>query len=183
MGRSESSFQSPSRAELSPLSFLRRSASVWADLPAVRSGARSWSYAELAGRVARLTGALAGRIAPGDRVAAILPNVPPLLELHYGVPGAGGVLVPLNYRLSPAEYRYILEHSGTSLVFIDVSLRDKLAGAIDAETIWVDPEGGPDCPYEQLVPAASQPSRDRRQMRMTCSRSITPQAPPGGRRG
>jgi acyl-CoA synthetase (AMP-forming)/AMP-acid ligase II len=41
-----------------------------------------------------------------DRVAALCPNVPALLELHHAVPEAGGVLVAINVRLSPDEIRY-----------------------------------------------------------------------------
>src|SRR5258705_6390951 len=88
--------QLPSDAPLTPLSFLERSALVWADRPAVTDGGRTWTYAEHHERVRRLAGALRDElaVAAGDRVAALLPNVAPLLELHYAVPGAGAVLCP-----------------------------------------------------------------------------------------
>src|SRR5437764_5315108 len=107
-----------SHAPLTPLSFLERSSEVWAQRPAVRDGARSWSYAEHADRVRRLANALRTElgIAGGDRVATLLPNVSSMLELHYAVPGAGAVLVPLNTRLAPPDYAYILAHSGARAV-------------------------------------------------------------------
>ena len=82
------------RTELSPVSFLRRSAYVYPDKVAVVHGERRITYRQLDERVNRLASALilAG-IAPGDRVAFLAPNIPPLLEAHYGVPAAGAVLV------------------------------------------------------------------------------------------
>src|SRR5688572_3028528 len=98
-------------AALTPLSFLDRSAVVWADRHAVVEGERRWTYAELAARVGRAAGALRHElgVAPGDRVGCLLPNVAAALEMHYAVPGVGAVLVPLNTRLAAAEYAYILE--------------------------------------------------------------------------
>ena len=71
------------------------------------------TYAELRERVNRLASALRARgLERHDRVAALCPNVPELLELHHAVPAAGGVLVAINMRLSADEIGYILEHSG-----------------------------------------------------------------------
>jgi fatty-acyl-CoA synthase len=146
------------RAELSPLSFLRRSAEVWAERPAVRSGDRTRTYAELADRVGRTIGALRREfgIEPGGRIATILPNVPAMLELHYAVPGCGGVLVPLNTRLAPPEYDYILGHSGAEVVFADARLRDDLGAALGSRrVIWVDDSRPSECGYEQLLEGGS----------------------------
>ena len=151
-----------SDASLSPLAFLTRSAEVWADRPAIIDGSRAFTYAEHHARVRRLAGALrAGLgIGAGDRVAALLPNVTAMLELHYAIPGAGGVLVPLNTRLAAAEYAYILEHSGARAVVASTALRSQVEDAL-AElpgggpvVVWVDPVGGA-CEYEQLIDAAT----------------------------
>ena len=93
-------------APLTPLSFLERSADVWAARPAVVDGTRSWTYAEHHERVRRAAGVLRNAlgIAGGDRVATLLPNLAAMLELHYAVPGAGGVLVPMNTRLTGTDY-------------------------------------------------------------------------------
>ena len=101
-----------SRTELDPVSFLHRSATVHPERIAVVDGERHVTYAELRERVNRVAFALRSEgLERHDRVAALCPNVPALLELHHAVPAAGGVLVAINVRLSPDEIRYILEHS------------------------------------------------------------------------
>jgi fatty-acyl-CoA synthase len=144
-------------ATLTPLRFLQRSEDVWADRPAVRDGDRLWSYAEHGGRVRRAAGALAGElgIGEGDRVAVLLPNVAAALELHYAVPGAGGVLVPLNTRLAADDYAYILGHAQPRAIVVHPSRREVLEDALarmDGErprVIWDDGE------YDDLLAAAS----------------------------
>jgi fatty-acyl-CoA synthase len=143
---------------LTPLSFLERSASVWADRIAVRDRERQWTYREHHDRVGRAVTVLSELgVRSGDRVATILPNVAGLLELHYAVPGAGAVLVPLNTRLTADDYDYILEHSGARVVVAAASLRDSLAETLTRRairTIWLDqddPEGGD---YGALLAAA-----------------------------
>ncbi|MGX6449189.1 AMP-binding protein [Patulibacter sp. S7RM1-6] len=145
-------------APLSPLSFLLRSAGVWAERPAVVDGERVWTYAEHLGRVRRAAGALLARgVAPGDRVATVLPNVPAMLELHYAAPGAGAVLVPLNTRLAAGEYEYVLAHSGATLLVAWTALRETLRPALDAlgaaapDVIWVAPHGDADDGWEDLL--------------------------------
>jgi fatty-acyl-CoA synthase len=140
-------------AVLTPMRFLERSASVWADRPAVVDGERTWTYAEHRDRVERAAGALAALgVQPGDRVALLLPNVHSMLELHYAVPGIGAVLVPLNTRLTPEDYAYILEHSGARLTVVAPDLRDKLGSS--AQIV----EAGE---YERLL-AEAQPTELRR---------------------
>ena len=110
-------------SKLTPLTFLERSAVVFADKTAVRYGDRQWSYAELRRRVHRLAGALRNAgVQPGDRVACLLPNTPPLLEAHFGVPLAGAVLVAVNTRLKGAEIAYILDHSEAKILIVDSEL-------------------------------------------------------------
>src|SRR5262245_22139759 len=92
------------RTELSPVSFLTRSAYVFPDKDAVIHGARRYTYRELQTRVNRLASALRGAgLAKHDRVAFLCPNIPAMLEAHYGVPAAGGVLVAINTRLNSDE--------------------------------------------------------------------------------
>jgi acyl-CoA synthetase (AMP-forming)/AMP-acid ligase II len=112
-----------SRTELDPTSFLHRSAAIRPDRVAVIDGELRRSYAELHDRVNRLASALRARgLRRHDRVAVLCPNTAELLELHYAVPVAGGVLVAINFRLSAAEVGYILEHSGSRLLFVDTEL-------------------------------------------------------------
>ena len=89
------------RTELTPVSFLERSACVFPDKVAVIHGGRRYTYRQFEERVNRLASALrSAGLAKHDRVAFLCPNIPAMLEAHYGVPGAGGILVAINTRLS-----------------------------------------------------------------------------------
>ncbi|RTL62936.1 MAG: long-chain-fatty-acid--CoA ligase [Pseudonocardiaceae bacterium] len=109
--------------ELTPLAFLRRSAEVYPDKAAIVYGDRRHTYADFAAETTRVAHALRGSgVGPGDRVAYLLPNVPEMLVAHFAVPLAGAVLVAINTRLSTEEVRYILDHSGSSLLVVDAAL-------------------------------------------------------------
>jgi acyl-CoA synthetase (AMP-forming)/AMP-acid ligase II len=84
--------------------------------PALRFGERRWSYAEFHQRVTRVAEALGALAEPGERVAILARNCPEYLECCYGVPAAALVLTLVNFRLSPAEIRYVLADSGASVV-------------------------------------------------------------------
>ena len=123
------------REGLTPLSFLARAAAAFGDRPALVHGARRWTYRELNGRVRRLASALrAAGLAPGDRVAVLAPNSPVLLESHFGVPLAGGVLVAVNTRLAAEEIGYILEHSGARFLLVDTALSSLVAPVLTRST-------------------------------------------------
>src|SRR3990170_7358502 len=86
-------------APLTPVSFLTRSAAVYASKPAVIHGERTVTYAEFYARCRRLASALTRHgIGVGDTVTLMAPNVPAMLEAHYGVPMAGAILNAPNYR-------------------------------------------------------------------------------------
>ena len=96
---------------LTPLTFLARAAAVYPDHPAIIHGARSFTYRDFYARTRRLASALARRcIKRGDTVAAVLANTPPMLEAHYGVAMAGGVLNTINTRLDAAIIAFTLDH-------------------------------------------------------------------------
>ncbi|MDA0982066.1 MAG: AMP-binding protein [Proteobacteria bacterium] len=107
-------------APLSPLGFLPRAAEIHPDRVAVIHGAKRFTYAEFFRRAQRLASALhkAG-IHKGDVVAAMLPNVPAMLEAHYGVPVLGAVLNTLNTRLDADTIAYILQHGEAKTVITD----------------------------------------------------------------
>ena len=116
------------RTELSPVAFLRRNAYVHPDKTAVVHGKRRYSYAVFSERVNRLSSALlAAGLEKHDRVAFLVPNIPPLLEAHFAVPAARGVLVAINTRLGKAEIDHILQHSGARLLFVDRALYPQIA--------------------------------------------------------
>ena len=112
--------QKVSFQNLSPLSFLDRSTFVYPNKVAITYGDQKYTYAQFYERVKRLAGALrqAG-VEKGDRVAFFLPNIPPMLEGHYGPLWIGAVLVAINYRLSSREISYILNHSGAKVLVFD----------------------------------------------------------------
>jgi fatty-acyl-CoA synthase len=83
-------------------------------------------------RCDRWSSALQGLgVAPGDRVATIAPNTHAQLEAFYAVPQAGAVLVPINYRLTPDDFVYIVNHSGTSVVCADRDYLDAVDSVRD----------------------------------------------------
>jgi fatty-acyl-CoA synthase len=105
---------------LTPLLFLERAAAVFPEQLAVVHGALRRPYRELRDRCVRLASALAARgIGRGDTVAAILPNIPEMLECHYGVPMAGAVLNTVNTRLDADTIGYILSHGEARAVIVD----------------------------------------------------------------
>ena len=105
---------------LSPLSFLDRTVRVCPSRPAVVYGALRRDWATFAERCRRLASALAAHgIRRGDTVAAMLPNVPEMLECHFAVPMAGAVLNAINTRLDAPAIRFILQHGGARAVVVD----------------------------------------------------------------
>ena len=127
---------------LSPLSFLERSAMVYPDKTAVVHGLRRFTYAELHARCRRLAGALAGRgVGVGDTVSLMAPNVPEMLEAHFGVPMCGAVLNALNYRLDADTIRFILGHAETKVLVTDREFSPVIARALegmDAPPLVID---------------------------------------------
>ena len=124
----------PARANfqpLTPLTMLERAASVFPDHIAVIHGKQRTAYAQFYRRCRRLASALAKHgIGKNDTVAAMLANTPPMLEAHYGVPMAGGVLNALNTRLDPASIAFMLEHGGAKILITDREFSATVAEAL-----------------------------------------------------
>jgi 3-(methylthio)propionyl---CoA ligase len=105
---------------LTPLTFLKRSALVFPDKIAMIHGDWRLSYAAFYERARRLASALVNSgVCAGDTVAVMAPNVPALLEAHYGVAMAGGVLNAINIRLDAAAVRFILGHGAARVMIAD----------------------------------------------------------------
>jgi fatty-acyl-CoA synthase len=116
---------------LTPLSFLQRSSTVYPDKTAVIHGDHHYSYREFADRCRRLAGALTAHgIGRGDTVSVMAPNVPAMLEAHYGVPMTGAVLNALNYRLDAATISFILDHAQTKVLITDREFSETIAEAL-----------------------------------------------------
>ncbi len=105
---------------LTPLSFLERAALTYPDHPAVIHGSLRRTYSELYTRSRRLASALVARnVGRGDTVSVILPNAPPMLEAHYGVPMTGAILHSMNTRLDAAIIAFQLDHAETKVLITD----------------------------------------------------------------
>jgi fatty-acyl-CoA synthase len=131
---------------LTPLAFLERAAHVWPQRTAVIHGDLRRSWRETAARCRRLALALRRRgIGKGDVVSVLAPNVPGLLEAHYGVPMAGAVLNALNIRLDAATIAFILDHAQSRVLIADTGfhevVRDAL-GRLGRDILLVDLDEG-----------------------------------------
>jgi fatty-acyl-CoA synthase len=116
---------------LTPISFLARSAAVYPDKTAVIHGDMRFSYKTFYTRCCRLSSALKKRgIGTGDTVAVMAPNIPPLLEAHFGIPMCGAVLNALNIRLDADTVAFILEHGEAKLLIADRQYADVVRAAL-----------------------------------------------------
>jgi fatty-acyl-CoA synthase len=116
---------------LSPLSFLERAAEVYPQRTAVVHGGLRRTWAQVHERCRRLGSALrrAG-LGKGDTVAVMLPNVPPMVEAHFGIPMAGAVLNTLNTRLDPEAIAFMLDHGEAKAVIVDPEFAGVMEKAI-----------------------------------------------------
>ena len=153
---------------LTPLDFLVRARRYFPDREGVvqwHDGQRSsWTYAQFAERCDRLAWLLSGElgVVPGEPVAWLCGNVHELLEAYYGVLLAGGVLLPLNIRLAPAEQRAILEHSGATVLLRAVEHPDPDASGVRTVLIGDELEAlltaQPDEPFPTPIVDESAPA-------------------------
>jgi fatty-acyl-CoA synthase len=145
-----------SRTELNPVDFLRRAAYVYSDKTAVVDGGRRYSYGQLAERSWRLANALrSAGLRKGDRVATLLFNSAAMLEAHFGVPAAGGILVAINSRLASPEVGYILEHSGARFLLLETELEPLVAPLVLSDTTVIACDRDPsEDQYEHFLAAA-----------------------------
>ncbi|UDM51996.1 AMP-binding protein [Cupriavidus sp. MP-37] len=105
---------------LTPLYFLKRAADVFPERAAVIYRDRRYTWRQYAQRCYALARALiAAGIERGDTVSIIAPNIPEMLEAHFGVPLSGAVLNCINIRLDAPAIAFILQHSETRLLFVD----------------------------------------------------------------
>ena len=118
---------------LSPVSFVERSAEVFADLPAVVHGQRRYTWAQTRERSARLAAALAALgVQRGSTVSVMLPNTPEMVEAHYAVPALGAVLNTLNTRLDAALLAWQMNHCEASVLITDREFAPVMVQALAA---------------------------------------------------
>ena len=142
---------------LTPLEFARRTRKLYSAREAVVDGDLRLTYAQFFERCDRWSSTLISLgVKQGDRVAYIAPNTHAMLESFYAVPQIGAICVPLNYRLMPNDFVYLINHSGARVVcahadYLDAveSIRSELKGVIafvaleGAKSGWLD--------YETLI--------------------------------
>ena len=117
---------------LSPLSFIRRAASVYPDRAAVVHGNIRRNWAETYARTRQLASALSQRgIGIGDCVAVMAPNIPQMLEAHFGIPMTGGVINALNTRLDASTIAFILDHGEAKILLTDTEFAPTIKEALE----------------------------------------------------
>ena len=139
--------------------WLRRNAHWHCSKEALVDGERRVTYGELNDRANRQAAALVAEgLVKGDRVAVVLNNSLEAVEALAAAAKGGFVHVPINVRLSAREVGEILRDSGTRVLLIDATYRDRLDGIGDCpkrlRTIIVEP-GETASDYESWLAAHS----------------------------
>ncbi|MBI3700451.1 MAG: acyl-CoA synthetase [Afipia sp.] len=117
---------------LSPVSFLVRSASVYPDHVSAVYEDRSFTWSQIYDRCKRFASFLAKRgIGHGDTVAAMLPNIPAMNELHFAVPMTGAVLNALNIRLDASAIAFQLDHGAAKIILVDPEFAGVISDALN----------------------------------------------------
>jgi 3-(methylthio)propionyl---CoA ligase len=120
---------------LTPLSFLARTAAIYPNHVSTVYEGRVFTWAQTHERCRRFASFLAGRnIGRGDTVAAMLPNIPAMNEVHFAVPMAGAVLNALNIRLDAASIAFQLDHGGAKIILVDPEFAGVIAEALTLMT-------------------------------------------------
>src|SRR5882672_7529277 len=146
---------------LTPLEFARRARRLYPSREAVIDSDRRLTYEQFFDRCDRWSSALQSLgVKQGDRIVYIAPNTHAQLESFYAVPQIGAVLVPVNFRLTPDDFAYIINHSGARVVCAHqdyLEAVDSIRGQLPRARSFVALEGSrPDWfEYERLVAAAS----------------------------
>ncbi len=143
---------------LSPLSLLRRAASIYPDKTAVIQHQRRLTWGEVFDRCQRFAAALSKRgIGKGDTVAILSANTPEMFEAHFAIPMAGAVLNAINMRLDAATVSFILQHGEAKLLLVDKEFGPLAESALELmssppEVVHID---DPNCDVGHLVGANS----------------------------
>jgi fatty-acyl-CoA synthase len=116
---------------LTPLSFLARTAAIYPDHVSTVYEDRVFTWSQTLARCRRFASYLAGRgIGAGDTVAAMLPNIPAMNEVHFAVPMAGAVLNALNIRLDAPSIAFQLDHGGARIILVDPEFAGVISEAL-----------------------------------------------------
>jgi fatty-acyl-CoA synthase len=123
-------------APMTPLSLIERTAQVYPHRLAIVHGALRQDWQTTYQRCKQLASALKKHgIGRGDTVAVMLPNTPPMVEAHFGVPMAGAVLNALNTRLDPEAIAFMLQHGEAKAIIIDPEFSRTMKKALEIAQI------------------------------------------------
>lgn len=148
---------------LTPMEFARRARRLYADREGVVDGPLRLTYGQFFERCDRWSSALqALGVRQGHRVVYIAPNTHAQLESFYAVPQIGAVLVPLNYRLTPGDFAYMINHCGAHVVCVHedyLDAVDSVRGQLNEVQHYVALEGSRPgwIEYETTLRAARPP--------------------------
>ena len=116
---------------LTPLSFLARSAAVYPNHTSTVYEGRRFTWSETYDRCRRFASYLSSKgIGVGDTVAAMLPNIPAMNEVHFAVPMLGAVLNALNIRLDAPSIAFQLDHGGARIILVDPEFSGVISEAL-----------------------------------------------------
>lgn len=127
----------------------------------------------------------------GERVLFVCPNTPSILEGHFAVPLAGGVIVCVNTRLKPEEIGYIVQHCGARFAVLDkesASLKESMLSEWGVEKVIIDQDSGKvaECEFSAMLDKAPkrtwwdfEPLEDEDEMIAICYTSGTTGNPKG----
>ncbi|HKV38635.1 MAG TPA: AMP-binding protein, partial [Blastocatellia bacterium] len=150
---------------LTELDFLKRALAVFGDKEAIVCGSHRLTYTQLGERTRRYANALRSlRVEKGDRVAILSQNCHRMIEAYFGAPQIGAISLPMNFRLVPDDFEYMLNHSGAKVVIVEAGLehlidpiRNNLStvekfirasdSSLESNDAWLD--------YEELLSEAS----------------------------
>ena len=123
---------SANHTPITPLLFLERSAEIYPNKTAIIHGKLRQTWGQTYERCRRLASALQKQgIGLGDTVAVMLPNTPPMVEAHFGVPMSGAVLNSLNTRLDPESIAFMLNHGEAKVVIVDPEFSGVMKKALE----------------------------------------------------
>ncbi|KAL0423579.1 UNVERIFIED_CONTAM: putative acyl-activating enzyme 5, peroxisomal [Sesamum radiatum] len=110
----------PNSSPLTPLGFLERAGTVYADCPSIIYNSTTYTWAETYLRCLKMASSISSLgIRRGDVVSVVAPNIPAMYELHFAIPMAGAVLNTVNLRLDSRTISVVLRHAQSKLVFVD----------------------------------------------------------------
>jgi len=140
---------------------LEKTANLNAKKEAVVCSGKRFTYEQFTDRTYRLANSLRSmNISKGDRVSILHYNTHEYLESYFALAQLGGILVPLNFRLSPAELAFILKDSGSEVLIVSRNFLDKVESFLEMDNflsriIWTGPGNADESPmsidYEELI--------------------------------